>query len=298
MKKLSVIITNYNELSFVKECLPNLEGIYSRMEVIVKDQGSTDGSVGLIKKGFPRVKLIEGENDGLSKAYNKATKAASGDYFLYLGMDAVPQRDTLSGMVDYFEKNKAVGAATCKLVTKDGSLDMDAHRAFPTPWTALTRLTGLGKLFPHSDLFNHYFLPKGDLEKPHEIDLCISHFMLVRREAFEQIGGFDEDFFLYGEDVDFCYRIKQAGWQIMYLPQWQAKHYKGGSVGIRSTTRKIVKKPLSHRLKMQKLSTQAMRQFMEKHYSGKYPKLLLYMVYTAIFVLGKIRVLVESLRRS
>jgi len=139
---------------------------------------------------------------GLSAAYNIGYKASAGDYLLFLGMDAFPERETLPEMVRYFEENPDVGAATCKLVLGDGSLDMDAHRAFPTPWLALSRILGLSNLFPKSRVFNGYFMPGEDMGHPHEIDLCISHFMLVRRKVLDEIGGFDEDFFLYGEDVD------------------------------------------------------------------------------------------------
>lgn len=297
VKKVSFIICSYNEITFAKDCLTNLINIYPNMEIIVKDNGSTDGVVEVIERNFTNVKLIKGENVGLSKAYNIATQEAKGDYFIYMGMDAFPNKEGIKGLMDYMENSPSVGAATTKLVLKDGSIDMDAHRAFPTPWIALTRFSGLAKLFPRSPFFNGYFLPQYDLTKPHEIDLCISHFMIVRKKAFESINGFGEDFFLYGEDVDFCYRIKQAGWKIMYLPQWQTGHYKGGSVGIRKTTRNIVKKPLAHRLKMQKLSTDAMARFMKKHYSEKYPKPVLWAVYAAIFLMGRVRVLIESFKR-
>jgi len=301
VKKLTVVICTYNERRFVEDCLSNLEKIknttYPGLEVIVKDQASTDGSAELIEKKFRWVKLIRGSNDGISAAYNIGCKASTGDYLLFLGMDAFPEKETLPGMVNYFEENPTVGAAVCKLVLGDGSLDMDAHRAFPTPWLALSRILGLGKLFPKSRIFNGYFMPGEDMSQPHEIDLCTSHFMLVRREVLDEIGGFDEDFVLYGEDVGVCYRIKKAEWKIMYLPRWKARHLKGGSVGIRKTTRKLVQKSLEHRLKMQRLSTRAMRQFMEKHYADKYPKIVLSLVFFAISILGTIRVLVERLRR-
>ncbi|NQS90544.1 glycosyltransferase family 2 protein [Patescibacteria group bacterium] len=301
MDDLAVVISNYNEKKFTEDCLNNLAEISSKeipdLKVIVKDQGSTDGSRELIETNFPWAHLIKGGNDGLSKAYNLGYRRADAKYVLFLGMDAFPEEGTLTGILEYLDKNQEVGAATCKLVLRDGSLDMDAHRAFPTPWVSLTRLTGLGSLFPNSKNFNKYFLPRENMEKPHEIDLCISHFMITRKKVLDQIGGFDEDFFLYGEDVDICYRIKQAGWKIMYLPQWKCLHWKGGSVGIRKSTRNIVKKPLKHRIRMQSLSTEAMKLFVKKHYSEKYPKPLIHLMLFASNILGKIRVVIETFRK-
>lgn len=300
MAKISLIICTYNELGFADSCLKNLkkirEEVLPEMEVVVKDQGSTDGSRQLIEEEHPWVKLIKGRNDGLSKAYNLAYRATNSKYLLFLGMDAFSESNTIPGIIEYFDRHKEVGAATCELILGNGTLDKDAHRAFPTPWISLTRLTGLYKLFPSSRLFNGYFLPGKNMAEPHEIDLCISHFMMVRRKVLDQIGGFDERFFLYGEDVDVCYRIKKAGWKIMYLPQWKALHMKGGSVGIRKTTRKIVKRSLGHRIKMQKLSTEAMTLFLKKHYLGKYPKCSVYFMMFATKLLGFLRILSEIFR--
>jgi hypothetical protein len=299
-KKISIIIACYNEERFVRENLSNLarlqESFPERFEVVVKDQNSTDSTVSIIQSEYPWVKLICGENDGLSKGYNIAYRSTESDYLLFLGMDAFPEENTLPVLLDYLEKNPDVGAATCKLVTADGSLDMDAHRAFPTPWNSFTKIFGLNRIFPHSTLFNGYFLPDANMEKPHEIDMCISHFFFVRRSVLDEINGFDEDFFLYGEDVDVCYRIKQAGWKILYLPQCSARHLKGGSVGVRKTTRRIVKKSLAHRLKMQKLSAKAMETFLKKHYLKKYPKILVYSMIISTRILGKVRVFLESFR--
>ncbi len=300
MKKVSVVITTYNEKKFVNKCLDNLKKIkeitYPELEVIVKDQSSTDGSREIIEKDYSWVNLIKGENVGLSKAYNKAYKMTDSPYILFLGMDAFPEPNTIPTLVEYFADHPKVGAATCKLVKGDGTLDMDAHRAFPTPWISLSKFLGLNKIFPKSKLFNNYFLPGENMEEPHEIDMCISHFLFVRRKVLDEIGGFDEDYFLYGEDVDVCYRVKQAGWKIMWLPQCQAIHMKGGSVGIRKTTRKKINKPLKHRLKMQRLSAEAMETFVKKHYMQKYPKPLVYLMIFSSRVLGKIRVFVESLK--
>ncbi len=300
MNGLSIILCAYNDSLYIRDCLNNLKEIMDAadfpIEVIVKNQTSENNSAPIIEKEFPWVKLIDGANVGLSKAYNIGLSHASYKYILFLGTDAFPEKDVLPGMKDYFDSHKDVGAATCKLILEDGSLDMDAHRAFPTPWNSFTKVTGLNKLFPKSTFFNGYYLPGKNMEEPHEIDLCISHFMFTRKDILDDLNGFDENFFLYGEDVDICYRIKQAGWKIMYLPQWSAKHLKGASLGIRKTTREQYKKPLKHRLKMQMLSAQAMELFLRKHYNGKYPRPLVYSMIFSTRVLGRFRVLMETLR--
>jgi len=300
MKPLSIILCAYNDSAYIRDCLNNLKDIVDSVnfpiEVIIKNQPSNNDSAPIIESEVPWVNLIEGANVGLSRAYNMSLEQSSHEFILLLGTDAFPDKETIIGLVDYFASRPDVGAATCKLVLADGTLDMDAHRAFPTPWISLTKLTGLNKLFPKSPFFNGYFLPQKNLNEEHEIDLLISHFMFTRKNLLQELGGFDENFFLYGEDVDICYRIKQAGWKIMYLPQWSAKHLKGASLGIRKTTREKFKQPLQHRLRMQKLSAQAMELFLRKHYMQKYPRIVVLLMIFSTRFLGKIRVFLESLK--
>lgn len=295
-KKVSVLIVAYTDRKYIEDCLNSIQDTYPNLEVILKDQSSGDGLYEFVQEKYPWVNSFTGENNGLSKGYNECVKRSTGEYLLFMGADARVRKDTISGMVEWMEQNPEVGGSTAKLVLADGTLDMDAHRAFPTPWISFCRLFGLSKIFRGSAKFNGYFLPEADLTKPHDIDLCISHFMLVTRKAYDAVGGFDEDYFLYGEDVDFCYMLKQKGFRIMYLPQWEATHLKGGNVGIRNTTRKIAQKPLKHRLKMQRLSTDAMVMFMKKHYTKTYPFYILYPMYAAAYLLGIFRVLMESLK--
>ena len=296
MKKVSIILSNYNEQRFMGRCLGGLKDIYPNMEVILKNQGSTDNSIEYLKENFPWVKVIDGANDGLSKGYNMCVSQATGDYYLFLGMDAFPTKEGIQFLVDYMEEHPDVGMSTLKLVLEDGNMDVDCNRAFPTPWNSIMKFSGLGKVFPKSQFFNGFFLPKEDVSKPHEIDHCISHFMFCRKEAYNSINGYDEDYFLWGEDIDFCYRLKAEGWKIMYLPQYTCTHLKGGAIGIRNTTRHLDQKPLEHRLRMQKLSTEAMEMFMRKHYMEKYPKFILYPMFFATRMLGKFRVYMETKR--
>ena len=290
MKKVSAIIINFNTKDILLECIQNLKKCgYENLEIIVVDNGSSDGLYEAVVKHYPEVKAIKSSNVGLAAGSNIGFENSTGEYLLYLGSDAFPEKDTISGLVGYLEKNQNVGAATCKLVTRDNNVDMDAHRGFPTPWAALTHFSKLNRIFPKSKIFNQYFIGWKDLNVPHEIDLCISHFMMIPRKTLEEVGQWDEDFFVYGEDVDMCYRIKQAGYKIMYLPQWKAIHYKGVSVGIRKESRDLSKSTRETRLKMSKERTKAMRLFYKKHYSKKYPAFITGFILFGINFLEKIR---------
>jgi GT2 family glycosyltransferase len=289
MKKLSIIIVNYNGAALLEKCLSNLYDIYESMEIIVVDNGSTDGSAQIVKDKFSLVKLIETQNNGIAAGYNLGVQQATGDFLLFLGTDAFPTAKVIQGIVEYMISHTEVGVATARLETRDGSLDMDAHRGFPTPWAALTHFSMLNKVFPKSKVFNQYFLGYKDMSTPHEIDLCISHFMFVRQDVFKDIKAFDEDFFVFGEDVDFCYRVKQAGWKIMYLPQFKVLHYKGASIGIRKESADIKTALKETRQKMRMETTRAMRLFYKKHYANKYPKWLTGIVLLGISLLERVR---------
>lgn len=294
--KVSAIIVNYNTKDILRECLENLSQVKKalntpELEVIVVDNASSDGSVQMVKDDFHDVILIETENRGLAAGSNRGLVRATGDYLLYLGTDAFPSAETIEGIVQYMEENREVGVATAKLVLRNGESDMDAHRGFPTPWASVTHFSKLNRLFPRSKLFNRYFLGWHDLDQAHEIDLCISHFMLVKREVFDKVGKWDEDFFVFGEDVDLCYRVKKGGWKIMYLPQWSVLHYKGVTVG-RKESKDIKTQANSSsatRKRMKQETTKAMRLFYKKHYESKYPKIVTTLTLLGISFLEKLR---------
>lgn len=290
MKKVSAIIVNFNTKDILLTCIKNLhDSDYPDLEIIVVDNGSTDGSYEAVKVAFPDVIAVKSENVGLAAGSNLGYESSTGDYLLYLGSDAYPERSTITNMVNYMEANPSVGISTSALVLRNGTVDMDAHRGFPTPWAAITHFIKLNRLFPKSKLFNQYFLGYKDMSTPHEIDLCISHFMMMRREILEKVGKWDEDYFVYGEDVDMCYRTKQAGYKIMYLPQFKTLHYKGASVGIRKESSDVSAATKETRLKMSKERTIAMRLFYRKHYAKKYPAFATGFVIFAINLLEKIR---------
>ena len=272
MKNVAIIIVSFNTCGLLRSCLQNLYELDEATEIIVVDNASGDGSAQMVQAEFPAVKLISLEkNVGLTAASNLALAETECEFLLYLGSDAYPQAGVISGLEEYMQQHADVAIATAKLVLRDGQLDMDAHRGFPTPWASLTHFSGLNRLFPSSKLFNQYFLGHQPLDQPHEIDLCISHFMFLRRSLFDTIGPWDEDFFLYGEDVDFCYRTKEAGFKIMYLPQFEVLHYKGASVGIRKQTQDISSASPETKRRAAELTTKAMVLFYRKHLYAKYP---------------------------
>ncbi len=291
MIDLSIIIVNFNTCEILRDCLANLSQISPKeAEIIVVDNNSSDGAPDMVEKDFPKIILIRSkENLGIAKAANLALEKAQGSYVLFLGSDAFPKGGSLEGMVDYMDKNLKVGIATCRILLRDGSLDKDSHRGFPTPWAALTHFSKLDKIFAKSKLFGSYYQSYKDLSRAHEIDACISHYMFARKDIFKDIGGWDEDFFVYGEDIDLCYRVKSAGWQIMYLPQFEVIHYKGASVGLRKETQDITKASEETKNKMRASSIEAMKLFYAKHYQSKYPKILTTVILKAIEVLGYFR---------
>ncbi len=296
MKTLSVIIVSYNTVELLRKCLENLENSYEPLEVIVIDNASTDGSAQLVADDFPWVHLINSENLGISHAHNLGLNHSKGDYLLFLGTDAYPTEVVLRELITYMEENPQVGVAVPKLLLASGSQDMDAHRGFPTPWVALTHILKLNKLFPKSKVFNGYFMGDQDLTTPHEIDLGISHFMFVKRQAQQEIGAWDEDFHVFGEDVDFCYRIKQAGWKIMYLPQWQVTHLGGGGIprdshgGTRGAgVETASSKSRETQVKMARERGRAQRLFYKKHFEQLYPALVNKLVYFGIGLAEKRR---------
>ena len=290
MTTVSIIIVSYNTCALLQVCLENLLTLQEAAEIIVVDNASSDGSAQLVQTQFPTVTLIKlPENRGLTVASNLGLAAAHGDFLLYLGSDAFPEAGVITGIATYLAQQPTVGIATAALRLRDGTLDMDAHRGFPTPWASLTHFSGLSRLLPHSPFFNQYFLGGRDLTQPHEIDLCISHFLFVRRTLFDVIGPWDEDFFLYGEDVDLCYRTKAAGYKIMYLPQFTVIHYKGASVGVRKQSSDISPASTETKLRATQLSTKAMLLFYQKHLRQHYPWLVNFLVLTAIRLLGIVR---------
>ncbi len=227
-------------------------------EIIVVDNASDDGSVESIKEKFPSVKLIVNEkNVGFGAANNIAMLHATGKYFLLINPDTIVREDTFTKMILFFEQNPEAGIAGCKVLNADGSLQLACRRGFPGPWTSFTKVMGLSTLFPKSRLFARYNLTYLDENKTYEVDAVSGAFMMLRKEVYDKIGGFDQEFFMYGEDLDLCYRTQQAGYKVFYVHLTEIIHYKG-----ESTKRSSMDET--------KVFYDAMHLFVRKHFSASF----------------------------
>ncbi len=235
MTDISVIIVNYNVKELLEQCISSVIAASNNLntEIIVVDNNSFDGSISYLRSKFPnesRLKLIESPiNLGFAKANNLGVKEAKGDYVLILNPDTILQEDTLDKTLDFYQKNKNSGAVSCKLILPNGKLDLACRRSFPTPSVAVYRILGLSRLFPKSKLFGKYNLTYLDENETYEVDAIVGAFMLIKRSVYDQVNGFDEDYFMYGEDLDLCFKIKKAGYKIFYYPDTSIIHYKGES---------------------------------------------------------------------
>ncbi len=279
MLDLSIIIVSFNTKEFLKSCLESIKSVINSnltYEIIVVDNNSTDGSIEEVlssKYKVLSIRLIKNnQNVGFAKANNIGIREAKGKYLLFLNSDTkITYEHTFDEMVAFMDHHANAGAATCIVQLEDGTLDDASHRGFPTPWNALCHFSGLGKFFPKSNFFNGYHKGWKDLDRVHEIDSLAGAFMIVRREAGEQIGWWDEDYFFYGEDIDFCYNLKQKNWKIYYVPTVKILHYKGVSSGIKDHSKHLARIDSAARVINQKARFDAMRIFYKKHYIDKYP---------------------------
>lgn len=287
--KLSVIIVNFNTFPFTYECLRSLlASNISEMnyEIIIVDNASRDNSISRLKRYFPSVKyLVNKENIGFARANNLALKRAEGEYVLFLNPDTVVEKNTIRETVKYMDHHPEVGIATCAVYLADGGLDDACHRGFPTPWNSMCYFSGLAAMFPNSKFLNGYHLGYAGMDKIHEIDSAVGAYMCIRKKVCTQLKGLDEDFFWYGEDIDFCYRAKNAGWKIMFLPDIRITHYKGVSSGIKKHSVKLSTADDTVRRRAMKARFDVMKTFYEKHYLTKYPH------WFTILIMAGIRIL-------
>lgn len=299
MAELSVIIVSYNTRELLRDCLISLKKAISPakgLEIIVIDNASRDGSPALVKEEFLDVRLIESRlNLGFAAANNQAFTQATGRYVLFLNSDTKVSKSSLVKPLKFIKKHPQAGAITVKLVLPDGSLDKDNHRGFPTPWTAFTHFSGLSSLFPKSPTFNNYYQSYKNLEKIHKIDVAAGSFLMMPSRLFRKLGGWDETYFFYGEDIDLCFRIRQAGYHIIYYPKVEVIHYKGASSGLRKESQKIAKPPKATRLRVARASTQAMEIFYRKFYQQQYPSLVTGLVLLGIRLKGWFRIIKHQL---
>lgn len=308
---VSVIIVNYNVKEFLQQALQSVAKASETVatEVFVVDNDSADGSVDMVRSSFPTVRVIANDhNAGFARANNQAIRMATGRYLLILNPDTIVSEDTLTSLVAFMDKHPDAGAAGCRILNPDGTFARESRRAFPTPSVAFFRMTGLSRLFPGSRLFGRYNLTYLPVDEIAEIDALSGSCMMVRHSAIvgfseahhqpmlngqprpaprhfrEGAGLLDEDFFMYGEDLDWCYRIQKAGWKIYYTPDTHIIHYKGAS------TKKS-------ELRYVRLFYGAMIRFAEKHLDDGYPRPVLWLLHLAVVGHGALAALRTALQR-
>lgn len=278
---VSVIIVSYNVKYFLEQCLYALQQslVNIQGEVFVVDNNSSDNSIAYLSAKFSNVHFIQNkQNAGFGKACNQPLSVAKGKYILFLNPDTIVAEDTIQNCIHFFDEHTNAGAIGCKMIDGSGHFLPESKRSFPSVSASFYKLSGISSLFPASEKFNQYALGYLDENKDHEVDVLCGAFMMVKKEVLDQTGGFDEAFFMYGEDIDLCYRIKQLGYKIYYTASTTIVHFKGES---------------SKQNKAKHLNAfyDAMRIFVNKHYTTNYTGLLSFLLKTAIVV----RALVSAL---
>lgn len=229
--QLSVIIVSYNVRHYLWQCLDSVhrasEGL--EMEVWVVDNASDDDSINYVRTSFPDVHYIQNtENVGFARANNQAIRQSTGKYVLLLNPDTILAEDTLRGAIRFMERHSRAGALGIHMINNNGSYAKESRRGLPTPRTAFYKVTGLCKLFPSNPTFGHYYMGHLSENANGQTEVISGAFMMLRRKTLDQIGLLDEDYFMYGEDIDLSYRVITSGWQCWYSPL-QMLHYKGES---------------------------------------------------------------------
>jgi N-acetylglucosaminyl-diphospho-decaprenol L-rhamnosyltransferase len=224
MADTSVVVVTYNALPWIERCLESVRGY----ETIVVDHGSTDGTVELVRERFPEARLIQQENKGLGGGSNTGMRVASGDYYLLLNSDAWAVGDAVEQLTAFAESRPDAGVVGPKLLNPDGSLQRSV-RGFPTLWRLATEYFFLRKLAPRAQALNAFYGARFDHDEVREAEFLMGACFLVRRQAADTVGLFDEDFFMFSEETDWCYRFRQAGWKVLFYPRAEFVHVGGAT---------------------------------------------------------------------
>jgi len=255
-------------------------------EVIVVDNNSSDNSIEYLTAKFPAVKYITNkENTGFAKACNQGLQQAKGSYILFLNPDTIIPEDCFTKCVSFFEANKDAGAIGIKMLDGSGKFLKESKRSFPSPSTSLYKLFGLAKLFPRSKIFSRYHLGHLNENVNNEVDVLAGAFMMIKREVLDKVGGFDETFFMYGEDVDLSYRIQKAGFKNHYFAESSIIHFKGES------TRK-------GSMNYVRMFYNAMSIFVRKHYGGSKAGIFSFLIHVAIWFRAALSTIGSFIRKN
>ena len=286
--KIAVIIVNYNVTFFLEQCLNSVARAMEQepAEVWVVDNNSVDGSVEMVAEKFPWVKLIANkDNKGFSKANNQAMLLSQCKYQLLLNPDTVVEEDTLKKVVDYMDEHPDVGGLGVRMVDGKGKFLPESKRGLPTPAVAFYKIFGISRIFPRSKRFGRYHLGNLSEFETNEIEILSGAFMLMRKEALDKVGLLDEDFFMYGEDIDLSYRIIKGGYKNVYFPETRIIHYKGESTKKSSVNYVFV-------------FYRAMVIFARKHFSQKNAKLFSFLINSAIYFRASLAIASRFIKKS
>lgn len=232
---LSICIVTYRARAYLQKCLRSIYATppQANFEIIVVDNNSQDGTVEMLRDEFPQVRLIQNQgNAGFTRPMNQAMRAATGRCLLQLNPDTLPYPHALDLLVGFMDAHPDAGILGPKVLNPDGSLQAPCRRGDSRPWAVISYFTGLSWLFPDKAFFNGYLLTHLDEDQTYPVDGVSGSCMLIRRDVIAQIGYYDERFFAYQEDADYCLRARQADWKVYYYPQAQITHY-GGQGGSR-----------------------------------------------------------------
>ena len=271
---LSVVIVNYNVVFFLEQCLNSVFAASKNLnvQIFVVDNNSVDGSINMLKENFSTVVLIENkENVGFSKANNQAIKRANSPYVLLLNPDTVIEEDTFDKCIDFMNSKTDCGGLGLRMLDGKGNFLPESKRGFPSPSVAFYKIFGLSYLFPKSQKFGRYHLGFLSEFEVNEVDVLSGAFMLLRTLTLEKVGLLDEQFFMYGEDIDLSYRIKLGGYKNYYFPETKIIHYKGESTKKSSVNYVFV-------------FYKAMILFAKKHFSNKNANLFSFAINLAIYM--------------
>jgi GT2 family glycosyltransferase len=272
--KLSIVIVNYNVKHFLEQCLHSVRKAIHNIdaEVFVVDNNSVDGSIGMLVHKFPEVKLIANKrNVGFARANNQAIKQSKGEYVLLLNPDTVVEENSFEKIIAFMDATPDAGGLGVKMIDGRGHFLPESKRGLPTPWVAFYKIFGLSSLFKNSKRFGRYHLSYLSNDEIHKVDVLAGAFMFMRREALEKTGLLDEDYFMYGEDIDLSYRITQNGYHNYYYPETTIIHYKGESTKKGS-------------LNYVRMFYNAMIIFARKHFSKQYVSLFSFFIHLAIYI--------------
>ena len=278
--KLSIVIVNYNVKYFLEQALHSVRKAVNGIdaEVFVVDNHSVDGSCEMVKRKFPEVILIENkENTGFSKANNQAIHLSKGEYILLLNPDTVVEEDCFSKTIEFMDKTPDAGALGVKMIDGKGHFLPESKRGLPTPKVAFYKMFGFATVFPKSKRFGQYHLGYLDKNNIHAVEVLAGAFMLLRKSVLDKIGLLDEDYFMYGEDIDLCYRISKSGYKNYYFPNTTIIHYKGESTKKTSINYVFI-------------FYRAMNTFAQKHYTQKHARLFSFLINIAIYIRAAISI--------